>query len=335
MTKDKALRMALEALEESLGYVEEEAENAQRLYGQYPTRQARIQGLKDDARKHMDAITAIREALAEQETVLPGGGHVPAIPVAVYGYCPECGGAGVMRERRPNGDDKCTNGHKYPSLKALAEQPAQKTCLVANESCKHGSWCSESYCQEHFKFVELPAQQQELEELTAQRDQLADILTRTANALKGQPEELSCHSWHDLPEVAKQLKAAQRHEPVGWIVEFDDGHVETTTRPVSDWKRGMWESAGKRFTVKPLYTSPPARKPLMSQERDAQRWRFLMENSYDSESVTQFHVWEHSWEPHSKTGEPTEWKQRVRGIALVDFIDRAVEAAHGITGENK
>ena len=80
----------------------------------------------------------------------------------------------------------------------------------------------------------------------------------------------------------------------------------------------------------PLYTTPPQRKPLTSQERDAKRWRFLMENSYDSESVTQFHVWEHSWEPHSQTGEPTEWKQRVRGIALIDFIDRAIEAAHGI-----
>ena len=79
-------------------------------------------------------------------------------------------------------------------------------------------------------------------------------------------------------------------------------------------------------------TTPPHRKPLTSQERDAQRWRFLMENSYDSESVTQFHVWEHSWEPHSQTGEPTEWKQRVRGIALIDFIDRAIEQAHGIKG---
>ena len=64
--KTEALKLALEALEESLGYVQEEAENAQRLYGQYPARQTRIQGLKDDARKHMDAITAIREALAEQ-----------------------------------------------------------------------------------------------------------------------------------------------------------------------------------------------------------------------------------------------------------------------------
>jgi len=79
----------------------------------------------------------------------------------------------------------------------------------------------------------------------------------------------------------------------------------------------------------------PKRKPLTSQERDAQRWRFLMDNSYDSQSVTQFHVWEHSWEPHSKTGEPTEWKQRVRGIALIDFIDRAIEAKHQIFEDKK
>lgn len=35
--------------------------------------------------------------------------------VAVYGYCPECGAKGVIRERRPNGNDKCTNGHTYSS----------------------------------------------------------------------------------------------------------------------------------------------------------------------------------------------------------------------------
>ena len=90
-----------------------------------------------------------------------------------------------------------------------------------------------------------------------------------------------------------------------------------------DWSKDL--KVGEK-----LYTTPSQRKPLTSQERDAKRWRFLMENSYDSESVTQFHVWEHSWEPHSQTGEPTEWKQRVRGIALIDFIDRAIEAAHGI-----
>jgi hypothetical protein len=77
----------------------------------------------------------------------------------------------------------------------------------------------------------------------------------------------------------------------------------------------------------------PQRKPLTDEEKDAARWRFLVDNSFDKEGVTQFHVWEHSWEPHSQTGEPTEWKQRVRGPALDRFIDRAIEAAHGIKGE--
>lgn len=85
---------------------------------------------------------------------------------------------------------------------------------------------------------EQPAQQfscycPNCEELTAQRDKLADILTRTANALKGQPTELTQHSWHDLPEVAQKLKAAQQ-EPLtdeqcdaiyyaldAWSREFD------------------------------------------------------------------------------------------------------------------
>jgi hypothetical protein len=56
---------------------------------------------------------------------------------------------------------------------------------------------------------------QEIEELIEQRDQLHELLRRTANALKGQPAELSRHSWHDLPELAQQLKAQQ--EPVGYI----------------------------------------------------------------------------------------------------------------------
>lgn len=38
--------------------------------------------------------------------------------LAPYGFCPRCGAPGLYRERRPNGDDECTNGHKYPSLSA-------------------------------------------------------------------------------------------------------------------------------------------------------------------------------------------------------------------------
>ena len=60
-----------------------------------------------------EAITAIKEALAQTQE-----------PVAVYGYCPECGAKGVMRERRPNGNDKCANGHTYPSSTST---PPQRT----------------------------------------------------------------------------------------------------------------------------------------------------------------------------------------------------------------
>lgn len=67
---------------------------------------------------------------------------------------------------------------------------------------------------EHQTSADATPVQQSIEELTAQRDMLADILTRTANALKGPPAELSAHSWHDLPEVAQRLKAAQQQEPV-------------------------------------------------------------------------------------------------------------------------
>lgn len=35
-----------------------------------------------------------------------------------YGYCPHCGALGVSRERRPDGNDKCQNGHVYPSRAA-------------------------------------------------------------------------------------------------------------------------------------------------------------------------------------------------------------------------
>jgi hypothetical protein len=36
-----------------------------------------------------------------------------------YGRCPKCGSLGVMRERRPNGNDTCNEGHVYPSKDAV------------------------------------------------------------------------------------------------------------------------------------------------------------------------------------------------------------------------
>ena len=52
-------------------------------------------------------------------------------PVAVYGYCPECGAEGVARERRPDGNDCCANGHTYPSR--TANKTPQRTWVGLTE----------------------------------------------------------------------------------------------------------------------------------------------------------------------------------------------------------
>ena len=38
------------------------------------------------------------------------------------------------------------------------------------------------------------------------RERLSDILTRSVNAIRGEPEPLSLHSWHDLPELIEALR---------------------------------------------------------------------------------------------------------------------------------
>jgi hypothetical protein len=61
----QALALALEALENSVDLVVEDAYNAEQLYGKYPTRQGKVGGLKVLADQHKEAINAIREALAQ------------------------------------------------------------------------------------------------------------------------------------------------------------------------------------------------------------------------------------------------------------------------------
>lgn len=56
--------------------------------------------------------------------------------------------------------------------------------------------------------TENEALQSELDLSDAAREKMADLLTRTANALRGDPEPLSAHSWHDLPERAAAAVAA-------------------------------------------------------------------------------------------------------------------------------
>lgn len=65
MSKE-AMKLALEALENSVDLVREDAYQALKLYGNYPTRQGKVNGLKVLADDHEKAITALREALASE-----------------------------------------------------------------------------------------------------------------------------------------------------------------------------------------------------------------------------------------------------------------------------
>ena len=59
MTKE-AMKLALEALENSVDLVREDADEAIKLYGRYPTRQGKVAGLKVLADDHEKAIIALR-----------------------------------------------------------------------------------------------------------------------------------------------------------------------------------------------------------------------------------------------------------------------------------
>lgn len=65
----------------------------------------------------------------------------------------------------------------------------------------------------------------ELDETDELNKRLSTILHATANALKGQPEPLHVHSWHDLAEVAqRQRERIAKLVAVVKRLEWDDGY---------------------------------------------------------------------------------------------------------------
>lgn len=83
------------------------------------------------------AATDRGELLAEAFVLFEGGNREPWVMDLVaqilppttnadpspYGYCPICGAPGVERERRKDGNDRCANGHEYPSREAVGKPP--------------------------------------------------------------------------------------------------------------------------------------------------------------------------------------------------------------------
>jgi hypothetical protein len=50
----------------------------------------------------------------------------------IYGYCPICGAESVNRERRLNGNDRCLNGHVFPSKEAIDLNEQETTLNLSN-----------------------------------------------------------------------------------------------------------------------------------------------------------------------------------------------------------
>lgn len=75
---------------------------------------------------------------ATVQWLMEHGGRFPddPEPATPYGRCPTCGAPGCNRERRPNGDDHCTNGHKYPSRDAVAAPATPAVGEDAGADCE-------------------------------------------------------------------------------------------------------------------------------------------------------------------------------------------------------
>jgi hypothetical protein len=84
MTDKELMQMALDALENSVDLVVADACNAEQLYGKYPSRQARVGGLKLLADAHQLAIAALK-ARREQPTAPQPADE----PLACDGSCEE------------------------------------------------------------------------------------------------------------------------------------------------------------------------------------------------------------------------------------------------------
>ena len=86
--------------------------------------------------------------------------------------------------------------------------------------------------------AELRRLQAESLESDALREKMSDILRHTAIALKGEPGEMTLHSWHDLPEVAMTLR--YEVDAIAAIKEERDALRSENAALWADAKRYRW-----------------------------------------------------------------------------------------------
>lgn len=107
-----------------------------------------------------------------------------------YGKCPQCGANGLLRERRPNGNDKCENGHSYPSAKAvmpddkLSNAPKQIWSAGLSSGAIGDAWVNAS--TERLNHTqELYHHNDTVTDLTAERDAQAKRIEELEAAIVG------------------------------------------------------------------------------------------------------------------------------------------------------
>lgn len=140
-----------------------------------------------------------------------------------------------------------------------------------------------------------------------------------------------------------------------WLAEYwNIGRALAAASPVAQEERQQfekwaadghmnlkkWLGAGNRkdqyveFAASIAWSAWQARAATPAQDKhagsqqeavDAARYRWLKENNFIRVGRPQIHTELHTWQPHSQTGEPTEWKQRVLGGALDAAIDAAMQ----------
>ena len=147
-------------------------------------------------------VNTLKKALAEpaMSEVQRLGQEIEQEPVAVYGYCPECGAKGVIRERRPNGDDKCANGHTYPSSTST---PPQRT-----EQEPVAYLCENAVGHRYFRWKKPSSTYKPIALYTAppQRKPLTDkVITQVINSMPKKMKGFMV-DW-DLYEFARAIEA--------------------------------------------------------------------------------------------------------------------------------
>jgi hypothetical protein len=127
-----AVKQALEALEESVDLVLEDYENAKKLYGNYPSRQARLLGMEDGLKKHEEAITTLQSIISQDaldkkaENARELGldyEPAPVQPVA-QNNCIECANADSWGLPDKPFCRSCVSNSEWKPLNASSKNPA-------------------------------------------------------------------------------------------------------------------------------------------------------------------------------------------------------------------